>query len=353
MLEGVVLAGGRGERFWPLSRRARPKQFLPLFGGRSLIAHTWERLRRELAAEGIRVIAGSDLRERVCAELPEMVAERFVPEPVGRNTAPAVAVAAALGLREGDPLQLVVPADHWIPDAEAFWRSARAAAATAAATDGPLVTLGIPIRRPETGFGYIERGEERPEAAGVYRALCFHEKPERERAETYQRAGRFYWNSGIFVWRASALLAELEAHMPELHRLVMTLPGAARPQDLLAGIFERAAGESIDRGLLEKSRRVAVVEAGFAWSDLGSWSSWAELAEADALGTVALGETLQLDCENTLVLSDEGLVAALGVKDLVVVRTGDVTLVVDRERCQDVRRLLAELRERLGAERFL
>lgn len=353
MLEAVILAGGRGERFWPLSRHARPKQLLRLLGERSLLRTTWERLRLELPASRIRVVAGSDLEPAIVEELPELESAQFVGEPVGRNTAPAIAVAAALARREGDPLQVVVPSDHWIPDAASFWRGVKSAVAVASAEDAPLVTFGVPIRRAETGYGYIERGAPRAEAPGAYRVARFHEKPDRAQAEDYRRAGRFYWNSGIFVWRSSALLEEVGRHLPKLHREVATLVSAEDPRGLLPGLFERAPSESIDWGVLEKSSRVAVVEAGFAWSDVGSWSSWGELLEVDARGNATQGETLMLDSEQTLVLSDEGLVATLGVKDLVVVRTGDATLVIDRQRCQDVRRLLAALRERSGGRRYL
>jgi mannose-1-phosphate guanylyltransferase/mannose-6-phosphate isomerase len=353
MCEGVILAGGRGERFWPLSRRSRPKQFLKLRGERSLIQLTYDRLRRRLGSDEIRVIAGADLAGLIRADLPELTPAHFIPETVGRSTAPAVAVTAALALRTGDPLQLVVPSDHWIPEADDFWGSVDEALAVAAAPDSPLVTLGVPITRPETGYGYIERGTAREPGPRAYAVARFHEKPDRERAARYQAAGGFYWNSGIFVWRASAVMAEIERHMPALHADVAPLVTAADPLALLPGIFERAASESIDCGVIEKSSRVAVVEAGFAWSDLGSWDSLDALVAPDARGNVALGDVELLESEGCVAYADEGLVAALGVRDLVIVRSGDVTLVVDRSRCQDVRRVLEALRARADAGRFL
>jgi mannose-1-phosphate guanylyltransferase/mannose-6-phosphate isomerase len=353
MLEGVILAGGRGERFWPLSRRSRPKQFLKLRGERSLVQLTYDRLRRRLASDDIRVIGGSDLAGLLRADLPELSTAHYICEPVGRSTAPAVAVAAALALRTGDPLQLVVPSDHWIPEPDDFWRSVDEALAVAAAPDSPLVTFGVPITRPETGYGYIERGSARAQAPHAYAVARFHEKPDRERAARYQAAGDFYWNSGIFVWRASALLAEIERHMPALHADAARLVTAADPLALLPGVFERAASEPIDCGVLEKSTRVAVVEAGFAWSDLGSWDSLDALVAPDALGNVTRGDVELLESERCVAYADEGLVAALGVRDLVIVRSGDITLVVDRRRCQDVRRILEALRARADAQKFL
>jgi mannose-1-phosphate guanylyltransferase/mannose-6-phosphate isomerase len=345
MLEGVILAGGRGERFWPLSRRARPKQLLNLFGEASLLGATWERLRLRLAPDGIRVIAGADLEAVVRAELSELDAATFVCEPVGRNTAPACAVAAALALRGGhDPLQLVVPADHWIPDNPAFWRTVDAASAVAGAPDGPLVTFGIPITRPEIAYGYIERGEPRVETERAFRVKRFHEKPDPASARVYAGNTAFYWNSGIFLWRASSLRREIARHLPELAAAVAPLSEHPACEPELRGVFETAPSISIDHGVLERSDAVAVVEAGFAWNDLGSWSSWAEQMTPDGAGNVSRGAVVSVDTQDCVTYCDSGLIATLGVKDLVVVRAGDVTLVVERSRCQEVRRLIEALR---------
>ncbi|MFH1145154.1 MAG: sugar phosphate nucleotidyltransferase [Candidatus Eisenbacteria bacterium] len=353
-LEAAILAGGRGERFWPLSRRGRPKQLLRLTGEESLLRSCWSRLRVRLPAERIHVIAASDLREAVLRELPELSAERFLGEPVGRNTAPAVAVAAALALRRGeDPIQLVVPADHWIDEPARFWEDVATAVAVAAAGDAPLVTLGIPITRPETGYGYIERGAARAEAPGAYRVARFHEKPDLETARGYQESGDFYWNSGMFVWRASAVLEELARHMPQLHALVLPLARASDPVSLLPDVFARAQAHSIDNGLLEHSSRVAVVEARFDWTDLGNWSSWAERRVADAAGNTSAGEVVAVDSSDCVLYSQDGLIATLGVRNLVVVKTGDVTLVIDRDRCQDVRGILEAIRAKADLSEYL
>ncbi|MCK4414373.1 MAG: mannose-1-phosphate guanylyltransferase [Candidatus Eisenbacteria sp.] len=354
MLEGVILAGGRGERFWPLSRRRRPKQLLALIGEESLLAATWRRMRARLEPAAIRVVAGEDLQAPITAELPELTPGGFIGEPVGRNTAPAIAVAAALGRRGGrDPLQLVVPADHWIPDPAAFWESVHIAEQVAAAADRPLVTFGVPITRPETGYGYIERGAPRAEGPGAYGVARFHEKPQREQAQAYRDAGGYYWNSGIFLWRASAILEELERHLPALSRLVTPLTSTPDPGTLIGEIFAAAPSESIDWGVLEHSARVAVVEAGFEWSDLGSWPSWGERMAPDGDGNVARGAVVSRDTQGCLLYAEQGLIATLGVRDLVVVRTGDATLVIDRERCQDIRQIIAALRELEGGETHL
>ncbi|MBP6874772.1 MAG: mannose-1-phosphate guanylyltransferase [Candidatus Eisenbacteria bacterium] len=354
MLEAVILAGGRGERFWPLSRRSRPKQLLRLLGERTLLRDTWERLTLELDASRICVIGAADLEEQVRRDLPGLHPERFIGEPLGRNTAPAIAVAAALGARAGrDPVQLIVPADHWISSGEEFWKSIRSAAGLAEAADAPLVTLGIPIARAEPGYGYIERGAPRQEAAGAYAVVRFHEKPDRETAAAYMRAQRFYWNSGIFVWRARALLAEIATHMPALHRLVAPLVDASDPWPLLPGVFAKADAQSIDFGLLERSSKIVVVEAQFAWSDLGNWMSWSEHNASDESGNASRGDVLTLDSSGNLLYCDQGLIAALGVRNLAIIRTGDVTLVVDKERCQEVRRILEALRKKREFEKYL
>jgi mannose-1-phosphate guanylyltransferase/mannose-6-phosphate isomerase len=268
-----------------------------------------------------------------------------VGEPSGRNTAPACGVAAALGRAGGaDPLQLVVPADHWIPATGDFWRDADTALALAAAADAPLVTLGIPVRRPETGYGYIERGAPRPEAGGCFRVARFHEKPDAATAQAYAASGGHYWNSGIFAWRAGALLEEIDRHLPELGRALEPLRRSPVDRGALPAVFGAAPAISIDHGVLERSGRVAVVAAGFAWNDVGNWSSWAEQLPADAAGNVGRGARVSLDAQGCVVYSDSGLVATLGVRDLVVVRSGDVTLVVERSRCQEIRRLLDAMR---------
>jgi len=354
-LEALILAGGRGERFWPLSRRGLPKQFLPLTGEKSLLAETWVRLRLRLAPEEIRVVAMEDLRARVLEELPGLPEQNFIGEPVGRNTAPAIAIAAALSWREKvNRLQLVVPADHWIGDAHAFWSTIDAACAVARAPDEPLVTLGIPITRPETGYGYIERGPGRIEAPGAYQVLDFREKPDRETATVYERSGRYFWNSGIFVWRLSAVLAEMALHMPNLHqwlREIVTVRG--NPLRLVPQVFRLVEAQSIDYGLLEQSSRVVVVQAGFPWSDLGNWTSWGERRVRDAAGNATHGRVVALDATDCTMYAGEGMVAALGVHDLVVVQAGGITLIIPRERSQEVRRLLDELRMKKEWVEFL
>ncbi len=354
MLRGVILAGGRGERFWPLSRRSRPKQLLHLMGTETLLQTTWHRLRHRLEPAQIGVIAAADLRDRIHADIPELMPGRFIAEAVGRNTAPAVAVAAALAVRDGEnPLQLVVPADHWIATTADFWASVDVAVAVAQADDSPLVTFGIPITRPEPGYGYIEKGAARREAPRAFAVRCFHEKPDRATAAAYAEAGTHCWNSGIFVWRAAALLEELARCLPELHSAVTRLIRTKDVERLLPEILAQVPAVSIDNAVLEHSQRVAVVEAGFRWSDVGNWSSWSELIPVEPGQNIRRGDVISLQSEGCVLVAEEGLIATFGVRDLVVVRTADVTLVIDREHSQDVRQILRALRENQGLEGYL
>jgi len=349
VLEGVILAGGAGERFWPLSCPGRPKQLLTLCGNESLLQATYQRLRVRLEAPAIRVVTGAGLVPAIRAQLPEIPGACIVPEVVGRNTAPALAVAAALGSREGkDPIQIVVPSDHWIPATADFWESVDRAVRLASAPDRPLVTFGIPIARPETGYGYIERGDARPEVPDTWEVRRFKEKPDAATAAAYQEAGGYFWNSGIFIWHARSILDEIDRSMPELGALVRPLQTADDATLGLDEVFRRAPSQSIDFGVLERSERVAVVRAGFAWSDLGTWRSWGELAEHDGRGNAVRGDVLSIETDDCVLFADQGLVATLGIRDLIVVRTADTTMVLPKERSQEVRRILRALRSKEG-----
>lgn len=354
-IDVVILAGGRGERFWPLSRAARPKQLLALVDDRSLLQATWARARRGVGADRVWAIAPRDLAPVLVPEVPEISAGRWIWETTGRNTGPAVAAAVAVILAEGaraaedgDRQILVLPADHWIPDAEAFWRAVRAGVEVVVGT-GRLVTFGIRATRAETGYGYIERGAALPLAVAgqAHEVLRFHEKPERAAAAAYLESGRFYWNAGIFLFSAAGMAREITQHAPEIAapfaelraRLAALPPGEWSAA--WTAYFRDCTAISIDQAVLERSRAVAVVEAPFTWDDLGSWSSWGEHRAPDTAGNRTAGAVLAFDAHDNIVHSEVGgLVALLGVDGLVVVRTGDVTLVCPRDRVQEIRELV-------------
>lgn len=348
-LHAVILAGGRGERFWPLSRRSRPKQFLPLFGQRTMLQETAARFEGWVPSERIWCAAGRSLCDGILAQLPMVTRDRIVAEPVARNTAAAIAAAAAL-IEERDPgaLMLVTPSDHWIPD-PALFREDVERASTLEGRVGGLHLFGVPPAYPETGYGYVEAGRAL-EPPGCHEVVRFHEKPDRDRAIAYMLRPEMTWNAGIFLWGARTILEALHAHVESLRESLAALRAAlhdAGSQDAISvaidRFFEAAPSESIDYAVLEKSDRAFVTRARFRWSDVGTWNSWADHVSADGRGNRVSGAALLKDSDACIVHSSgEGVVALLGVRDLIVVRLPDVTMVCAADRAQDVRELVRE-----------
>jgi mannose-1-phosphate guanylyltransferase len=350
MLHVVILAGGSGTRFWPLSRRDRPKQFLKLAGSRTLIQQSVDRLGDLVDPAQVVVVTGSGLAAGVRRQLPDLPQENVLVEPQPRDTALAVAFAAGV-LRQRDPeaVLLVVPSDHVIRPAARFREALREAAALARAP-GRIVTFGIHARHPHTGYGYVRRGAplEHKGRSKAFVVEAFEEKPDLPTAEAYVAGGAHYWNSGIFVWTAETVLQGLATHRPAIaqavERIVAAWDGPDREQ-VLAAEFEAAERISIDYALLEHADDVAVIQAEFEWSDVGSWSAIPDLYGQDEGGnTLREAPTLLRDAEGCLVQGEEGrLVALLGVKDLVVVQTRDATLIAHRDRVQEVKALVEGL----------
>ncbi|HYS81891.1 MAG TPA: mannose-1-phosphate guanylyltransferase [Anaeromyxobacteraceae bacterium] len=372
----VVMAGGSGTRFWPLSRRARPKQFLALVGGTPLLAATVARLPPLAKLDRTYVVCGPAHAAAVRRILPELPKDNLIVEPCARNTAPCVGLAALhVARRDKRGVMAMLPADHHVARPAAF-REALATAA-AAAEGGAIVTIGIRPSRPETGYGYLKVGEPlsggpakasaRPPPAkqkgtkaapaeqaravpGVHRVERFVEKPDRATAERYLRDGSYLWNSGIFLFRADVILDEIRRTMSDLGEQLARIDGALgtpRAARVLGEIFPRCPSISIDYGLMEKSDRLAVVPADFGWSDVGSFDALADVREQDAKGNVSEGEAMIFDGRNNVVLGLPGRpLAVIGVDDLVVVDAGDAVLVCRRDRAQDVRKAVDELRRR-------
>ncbi|MFW6067390.1 MAG: mannose-1-phosphate guanylyltransferase [Myxococcota bacterium] len=344
----VVMAGGSGTRFWPLSRRQRPKQLLPLStDGSSLLGATIRRARHAVPPERILVVTSEPLREATVAAVPELPAENILAEPVGRNTAPCVGWAAShVQRRDPDGVLAVLPADHHIGDEAAFAEVVRRS--LAAARGGELVTVGLQPKRAETGYGYIELGEELE--PGLFRARRFVEKPNRTRAEQFLASGRFLWNSGMFFFRADAILASIRTHLPGLGEALAGFEQAAaegREAEAVNAGYGALPAVSIDHGVMEKADGVLVVPGDFGWSDLGSWTTAWELAERDGQQNALPADAVALESTGNYVRAREGkLVALLGVDDLVVVDTEDALLVVPRDQAQEVRRVVEALRER-------
>jgi mannose-1-phosphate guanylyltransferase len=339
---GVIMAGGSGTRFWPLSRAARPKQLLPLGGGDvSLLRATRERISGLIGPERTLVVTSEALAPAIREELPELPPENVLAEPVGRNTAPCVGWAASVvARREPDAVLAVLPADHHIADNAGFVRVL--GRAIDAARSGDMVTVGIRPTRAETGYGYVELGDEL--APGVHRARRFVEKPDELRAQQFLAAGRFLWNSGMFFFRADELLSMVRQHLPGLGDTLRQYDEAAlrgEEQALVARSYAGLPDISIDHGVMEKAARVVVVPGDFGWSDVGSWTSAWELAPRDAEQNALFGQVVTVDTRGSYVRSSGGkLVAVLGLDDVVIVDTDDALLVMPRSRAQDVRAIV-------------
>ena len=359
-VHAVILAGGSGSRLWPLSRQHLPKQFLSLDGNASLLQTTINRLSPAIKAENILIVTqeAHAKGEAYHALLPY----RTLFEPVGRNTAPAIALAAACLMAEGaDPIMVVLPADHIIKD-EVRFRD-HLSIAIKAAENGGLITFGIRPTHPDTGFGYIkarsasldtEAPNEACAANEVYTVERFTEKPDHATAGEFLRQGDYYWNSGMFVWRASVILAEIQRHLPEVYRIVQAILAGSRA----AGSFQQAVEEhfaampaiSIDYGVLEKSDRVSLIPCDIGWNDVGSWHAVHEISAKDASGNTLQGNVVALDCRNSLIRAEKRLVAAIGVEDLCVIETADAVLISKSDQTQRVREVVDTLEQRGATE---
>ena len=341
----VILSGGSGTRLWPLSRAAYPKQLMPLVGSQSLLQQTVERVGDPTLFSAPVLICNDEHRFLVAEQLRALgrSQEAIVLEPVGRNTAPAVAAAALMA--EPDAPLLILPSDHYIARPDAF-RAAVAVAAKAAAA-GALVTFGIAPSAPETGYGYIRRGEAVAEAPGCHRVAAFVEKPDAATAARYLVAGDYLWNGGMFLFRADRFLAELERCEPAIKTAVeKAVAGAARDLDFIRlekEAFATAPAISIDYAVMEKTRDAAVVPVDMGWTDVGSWAALWEVADRDAAGNALVGDVVAVDVKNSYVRAESRLVTAVGLEDIVLIETVDAVMAVARDRAQDLKLVIDKL----------
>ncbi|NBV46184.1 MAG: mannose-1-phosphate guanylyltransferase [Planctomycetia bacterium] len=359
MLHVVIMAGGSGTRFWPASRAAQPKQLLQLAGPRTLLQATVDRLEGLVPLDSILVVTADRLLPAVREQLPAVPARCLVGEPCKRDTAPCIGLAALLVARhDPEAILAVMPSDHVISPGAAFRDAIRQAATLVEADPARLVTFGIKPTYPAEGFGYIQQGERLATTgpAAVHRVARFKEKPPAAVATEYLAAGNFLWNAGIFVWRASTIIAALAERQPEclvhLRTIVAAWDGPDRDV-VFAREFAAIRGISIDYAVLEHAREVLVVEAPFGWDDLGGWSAVARQRGTDTEGNTVVGRHLGIDSVRTIVHADgDHLVVTMGVEDMLVVHTPDATLVATRAHEESVRRVVAELEKR-GWKEFL
>jgi mannose-1-phosphate guanylyltransferase len=344
----AIIAGGRGERFWPLSRAHRPKQFLRLLSGEPLLKLTYDRACSLVSPDRVCIVSTREQADPIRDLIPNAT---VLAEPLGMNTAPAMSLASKWAYdRSSGATVAVLPSDHMISDQESF--KGDVAFAATVAQEGYLTTFGVRPSRVETGYGHIQRGPELKEEDGrtAYRVEKFHEKPEIELARRYTQSGKFYWNSGMFVWRSDAILASLGEYYPEFHHALMN--GSYETEKGLKSIYEEAPNISIDYGIMEKTDRAAVVEATFGWEDVGSFRALERALPLDESGNVTRGEVVLQRSNGIVAWADDGMIAAYGVEDLVIVHTKDVTLVLPKTESQRVRDLLKIVRESEDLEKY-
>jgi mannose-1-phosphate guanylyltransferase/mannose-6-phosphate isomerase len=361
-LFAVIMAGGSGTRFWPLSREKMPKQLLKIGAEDTLIQETVKRVLPLIKREDIFVVTNHGLSDAVNTQLSAKFGgswdSSFILEPEAKNTAPALGLAA-LHLNRIDPdgIMVVFSADHSIRKSDEFLGLLRKAGD--AADDDYLVTLGIKPDRPETGYGYIKAGDPCASAgdhSGVCSVEAFVEKPNVDTAREYLKQGKYYWNSGIFIWKTSSLLREIEKNAPLLHKGLMQIQkniGTDKETEVIKQVFKKLEPISIDYAVMEKTDRAAVIPADIGWSDVGSWTALDDVSDRDTSGNVIVGNVIDIDSHDSIMYAEKRLVATIGLKDLVVVDTPDATLVCSKERAQDVKKVVDELKKRKTGEHLI
>jgi mannose-1-phosphate guanylyltransferase len=360
---GVIMAGGTGTRLWPMSRAARPKQLLEVVDGRSLLQLAFERLRAVLPAEAIWVCTAEAHRDAVLANLPDLPPENLIGEPCGRDTANAVGLPAAiLHQRDPDAILATVSADQVIEPVDVFAEGLRTAFEVAGNYDHSMVALGVVAASAHTGLGYVERGDQLPEPA-AYRVASFREKPDARTAQSYVDSGRYYWNSGMFVWRASAVLQALATHLPESYEGLARIGAAWDRSDraaVLEAVYPTLPKISIDYAVMEPAARpggaadVIVVALPVDWLDIGSWRVLASTMKSDEHGNTVQANAVLVDSAGNIIVSDdpEHLIAAVGLHDMIVVHSGDATLVCHKAAAERVKELVAAVQVAHG-DRYL
>ena len=356
MRHGVIMAGGAGTRLWPLSRAAKPKQLLRLFSGKSLLRESYERLANLLPDESIYVITGKAHLPAIAKELPELPADNLFGEPVGRATANAVGLAAAiLHQRDPDGEMGIFTADHIIKPIDVFCTAVDNAFKAAVDHPDALITFGVRPLHPHTGYGYVHRGKA--VSPGVFEVVKFTEKPDVTSAMRYLAGGEYYWNSGMFTWRIATILDQIKSHLPNSYSGLMECGdcwNTPRRDETIARIYPELMKISVDFAVMERADRVLLVELNCQWVDVGSWTALEQIVGGDVDGNVSVGcETLNLGSRGNVIVSEEDhLIATIGIDDLVIVHAKDATLICSKRDAQGLKELVGKVRERYD-DRFL
>ena len=343
VIKAVIMAGGKGERFWPLSREKFPKQLLSLTGKKSLLQETVDRLQPLISPQDILVVTRRPLARAIERQLPQLPRKNIISEPVGRNTAPCIGLAAKM-IKE-DAVMVVLPADHIIKPRRKFLDTLKKAVTLAKETEN-LITIGIKPTYPATGYGYIEAGNK--EKQQVFRVKRFVEKPDKKNAERFIKTGRFFWNSGMFVWRKSVILEAIGKYMPSLYQKLQMVSSKN-----ISKLYPGLPNVSIDYGIMEKAKNSLLIPADFSWEDLGSWESLDKFLSRDRGKNAIIGRVSMMDTQNCTIVNKKGLLSAIGVSDLIIVSTEDVTLVFPKGKGQQVKKLVEKLKKDPKLKRYI
>ena len=345
-LYAVIMAGGVGARFWPRSKKKTPKQLLKIFGERTMIQDTVERISELVPISNILIVTNKEQREGILNQLPQLPAENIIIEPFGRNTAACIGLASVL-IQSSDPnaITFVLPADHVIQDTKEYINTLNTAA-NFADKESALITIGIEPKRPETGYGYIQF-DDRAVEMNVCKVNTFAEKPNYSTAVRFIESGDFYWNSGMFIWKVETILDEIKQHMPDLYdglNLIKDKIGTPEYDSILKNVYGQLRNISIDYGIMEKSDKVYLVKGNFSWSDVGSWEAVYQLGEKDEEGNIKVGSTYLDMVHDSYIYSPEKFTAVIGLDNVVVINNEDALLVCRMDKSQDVKKVIDYLK---------
>ncbi len=342
----VILAGGFGSRFWPRSRKDNPKQLLKIFGNESMIRLTVNRLKKLTTPLNILIVASENLCNKMKIELPEIPNNNFIIEPSGRNTAPAIGLAAIhVYQRNKNAVMCIYPADHLIVENDKFCEIVTEGIHFAQ-EHSALITMGIKPTYPATGYGYIQFGNSHTDNSNIYKVKTFAEKPPLKSAERFLETGEFLWNSGMFIWKAEIILLEMKTYMPELHEsldVIFDSFESGKYDIILDREWEIIQPESIDYGIMEKAKNVFTLKADFSWNDMGTWKSVYDVLSKDKNGMILQGNVLSVESKNSIIYSQDRLTAVIGIDNIAVVNTDDATLIMPMDHAEKVKEIVNQL----------